>query len=294
MTRSCLSFAVFLLATCVFVSSALSFETKKVSLQRQSDTLELIAFFAKPNSPPPYPAVVFLHGCSGIGVSGSLSSTYSAWMRELTEKGFAVLAIDSATPRGFGSTCGRPERRTMYFERPGDAYSGLAYLQSREGIISNQIGLIGWSQGGGIALLTIVTKSIGRPVPPPRDDFKAAIAFYPAACSDKHQSKPFTEVEPNSWSTVAPLLVLHGAKDNWTPPTPCVDFIDAARGRGEPVQIVVYPEAAHSFDAPNLPLRRRSFPKLRDGSFPLIGTDKVARENAILRVSGFLKKHLLQ
>ncbi len=253
-----------------------------------------MAFFAKPNSPPPYPALVFLHGCSGIGVSGSLSSTYSTWMRLLTEKGYAVLAIDSATPRGFGSTCGRPERKTMYFERPGDAYSGLAYLQSREDIIANQIGLIGWSQGGGIALLTIVTKSIGRPVPPPRDDFKAAIAFYPAACSDKYQSRPFTEVEPNSWSTAAPLLVLHGAKDNWTPPTPCVDFIDAAKGRGEPVEIVVYPGAAHSFDAPNLPLRRRSFPKLRDGSFPLIGTDKAARENAIWRVSRFLEEHVRQ
>lgn len=294
MTRSCLRFALFLLAFCAFVNSAHSFDTQKISLQRQSDTLELTAFFARPNSSPPYPAVVFLHVCSGIGVSGSLSSTYSTWMRHLTEKGFAVLAIDSANPRGFGSTCGRPERRTMFFERPSDAYSGLAYLQSRKDIISNQIGLMGWSQGGGIVLLTVVTKSIGRPVPPPSEDFKAAIALYPAACSDKHQSKPFTEVEPNSWSTVAPLLVLHGAKDNWTPPTPCVDFIDAARGRGEPVEIIVYPEAAHSFDAPNLPLRRRSFPKLRDGSFPLIGTDKAAREDAIGRVSEFLEKHLLK
>jgi len=293
MTKSALRLALAFFAACLFGHSALPFETQKISLKRQSDNLVLTAFMAMPNSKPPYPAVVFLHGCSGIGLSGSLSSTYSSWMRQLTQEGYAVLAIDSATPRGFGSTCGRPERKTMYYERPGDAYSGLAYLQSREDIISNRVGLVGWSQGGGIALLTIVTKSIGRPAPPPLYDFKAAIAFYPSACSDRHQSRPFTEVQPNSWSTVAPLLVLQGAKDNWTPSKPCADFIDAAKDRGEPVQIVVYPEAAHSFDAPNLPLRRRSFPKLRDGSFPLIGTDKTARQNAVRRVSSFLKKHLL-
>ncbi len=281
-------------ALSMFNGSALSFETQKVKLTRLGDTLELTAFFSKPDGEPPFPALVFLHGCSGIGLSGSLSATYSTWMRLLAEKGFAVLAIDSATPRGFGSTCGRPERKTMYFERPGDAYSGLAYLQSREDISADQVGLVGWSQGGGIALLTIVTKSIGRPVPPPSDDFKAAVAFYPSACSDRHQSKPFTEVEPNSWSTVAPLLILHGGKDNWTPVKPCVDFVDAARDRDEPVEIIAYPEAAHSFDAPNLPLRRRSFPRLRDGSFPLIGTNQAARADAIMRVSEFLERRLTQ
>lgn len=284
---------IFVLAS-IFSGPAMSFETLKVSVPRQADALELPAFFARPNSQPPYPAVVFLHGCSGIGISGSLFSTYAAWMRELTARGYAVLAIDSASPRRFGSTCGRPERRTMYFERPGDAYSGLAYLQSRSDIISSRIGLVGWSQGGGITLLTIVTESIGRPVPPPIHDFKAAVAFYPSACSDKHQTKPFTNVEPNSWSTVAPLLVLHGGKDNWTPPGPCAEFIEVARARGEPVQITVYPDAAHSFDAPNLPMRRRTFPELEDGSLPLIGTDEAARQDAIQRVSEFLDGHLGQ
>lgn len=290
------SVSKFLLVGAVYLctSQALSFETQKVSFPRLSDTLELTAFFARPDSQPPFPAVVFLHGCSGIGLSGSLSSVYSTWMRRLTEEGFAVLAIDSATPRGFGSTCGRPERRTMYFERPGDAYSGLAYLQSRQDIISDRIGLMGWSQGGGIALLTVSSKSIGRPAPTPTHDFQAAIAFYPSACSDRLQSKPFTEVEHSSWSTVAPLLVLHGANDNWTPPEPCVAFIEAASERGEPVQMVVYPEAVHSFDAPNLPLQRRTSPKLRDGGFPMVGTNSKARQNSILRVTEFLRRHLAQ
>ncbi len=270
--------------------SAWSSEIEKVYFKTGSSQLELTAYFARPNITPPYPAAVFLHGCSGIGISGSLSAKYSAWMRYLNSEGIAVLAIDSATPRGFGSTCGRSERRkTMYFQRPGDAYSGLQYLQSRPDIVPDKIALMGWSQGGGITLLSIATKSIGRPEPPPANDFAAAIAFYPSACSDRFQSKPFTEVEPGTWSTVSPLIVLQGARDNWTPSEPCEQFIQAARNRGEPVNIVVYPDAAHSFDTANLRLQRRSQPELADGSFPLIGTNKEARKNAFVRVLQFLR-----
>ena len=148
---------------------------------------------------------------------------------------------------------------------------------------------MGWSQGGGITLLTIVSQSIGRPHPATTPDFSAAVALYPSACSDAFQSKPYTQVEPNSWSTVAPLLVLHGEQDNWTPVTPCKEFIEAARARGEPVEMITYPGAAHSFDAPNLGLQRRTFPKLEDGSYPLIGTNEAARKDAISRVPAFFR-----
>lgn len=286
-------FSLFALIFGPYCAAGNAFEIEKIAFKRQQGELVLTAFFSKPDRPPPYPAVVFLHGCSGIGLGGGLSSTYSVWMRSLNALGIAVLAVDSASPRGFGSTCGGGERRkTMYFTRPGDAYSGLQYLQSRNDIIADRVGLMGWSQGGGITLLSIVSDSIGRPQPAPTHDFAAAIAFYPSACSDAFQSKPYTKIEPGTWSTNAPLLVLHGAKDNWTPAGPCKRFIDAARNRGEPVDIVVYPNAAHSFDAPNVPLQRRSFPKLSDGSLPLIGTDEGARQDALLRVSAFLEDHL--
>ncbi len=246
-----------------------------------------------PATEPPHRAIVFLHGCSGLKRDGTILSTYSAWGKHLNDAGFAVLMVDSATPRGFGSTCGASDaRKVMYFNRPFDAYGALAYLQSRPDIRSDRIGLAGWSQGGGIALLTIVSQSIGRPVPPPEHDFKAAVAFYPSACSERSQSRPFTEVEPGGWSTDIPLLVLHGAKDNWAKPEPCRRFIEAARGRQQPVEIVVYPQAVHSFDAPNVRLQRRTMPVLADGTRPLIGTDETARSDARRRLPAFFRLHL--
>ena len=268
-------------------------QLEQVTIKRLGTDLDLIGYFAIPDKKPPYPAVVFLHGCSGIGIGGGLKAIYGNWIRELTDLGIAVLALDSATPRGFGSTCGpRPERKVMYFERPGDAYSSLAYLQTRPEIIPDKIGLIGWSQGGGITLLTISEKSIGRPKPSPRHDFAAAIAFYPSACSDKMQSKPYTDVEPNGWATVAPLLVLHGEDDNWTPYKPCKSFIKAAKRRGEAVDIIGYKGAVHSFDAPFMQVHERKSPRLRDGSLPLVGTNDEARQDSLIRVKAYLKEYL--
>ncbi|MEM1048062.1 MAG: dienelactone hydrolase family protein [Pseudomonadota bacterium] len=300
MSLSCLVFGIFALAfgsdtIPSFAASPTVEAPTRLSFPRLDGKTRLAAFLRKPGGGGPFPAVVFLHGCSGVGPGGGISSTYSAWARHLAQNGFATLLVDSMGSRGLGSTCGpNPNRRTMYRERPGDAYAALAFLQSRTDILAGRIGLMGWSQGGGITLLTVSGESIGRPRPPPVDDFKAAVALYPSACSERLQSRPYTTVDPGSWSTIAPLLVLHGARDNWAQPVPCQHFIEAAARRGEPARIIVYQEAAHSFDAPNLRLKRRSGPRLRDGSLPLIGTHPVARLDAMRRVVDFFGEHLKQ
>lgn len=238
------------------------------------------------------PAAIFLHGCSGLRFHGDIIPTYSAWTDHLNAAGYAVLMIDSATPRGFRATCGPGEARTtMFRDRPKDAYAALRFLQAQPEIDETNVALIGWSQGGGITLLSVVTNSIGRPSPPPADDFRAAVAFYPAACSDRFQSRPFTNVAPNTWSTDIPLLVLQGGADNWTKAAPCEQFINAAASRGEPVEITVYPGAHHAFDAPNLSLRQRLGSTTVDGLPPLIGTHPAARAAALTDVVEFLDRH---
>lgn len=249
----------------------------------------LDAWLALPDGDETVPAVVFLHGCSGLTFSGSLLATYSAWSSIMNDAGYAVLMIDSAASRGFRGTC-RPgaERATMYRERPGDAYAGLLYLQGLPRIVPDRVSLIGWSQGGGIALLTMNTESIGRPVPSPQHDFQGAIAFYPGKCAGEFLHTPYTSVEPGTWSTIAPMLILHGGRDNWTPAAPCQAFVDELQTRGEPVEIIIYPDAVHSFDAPNLPLRPRRGALTSRGEAPLVGTDPEARVAAIEAVLAFL------
>jgi dienelactone hydrolase len=241
------------------------------------------------------PAVVLMHGCSGLrNAEGRISAIYRAWMRALFAKGYDVLTVDSAGSRGFGQTCtAGPDRVTAYRDRPKDAYAALAYLQAQPWVRPDRIGLMGWSQGGAIALLSINDKSIGRPAAL-RQDFVAAVAFYPGACSERLQSKPFTQVEPQQWTTAIPLLVLFGEADVWTLFAPCEAFISAAKARGNPVELKSYPSAVHGFDAPNQP--RKELPAYRNGDrpVPVIGTDPEARADAFPRVLSFLDRILSQ
>jgi len=255
----------------------------------------LTAYLGRHKGDAPRPAVVLMHGCSGLlNPKGSIFPIYRAWMRALFARGYDVLTVDSAAPRGFGQTCtAGPERIAMHRDRPRDAYAALAYLQAQPSVRADRVALMGWSQGGGIVLLTISDKSIGRS-PALSRDFAAAVAFYPGACSERLQSKPFTAVEPQGWTTAIPLLVLFGDADVWTPQAPCEAFISGAKARGNPVELKSYPGAVHAFDAPNLP--RTELPAYRNGNgpIPVIGTDKEARADAFPRVLDYLERLLLQ
>jgi dienelactone hydrolase len=253
----------------------------------------LTAHLSRPEGDAPRPALVMMHGCSGlVDGKGRIFQMYRLWARSLVVQGYMALVVDSATPRGFGQTCSAgPQRATMVRDRPKDAYAALQYLQAQPFVRADRVGLMGWSQGGGAVLLSINDKSIGRPAGLALD-FSAAVSFYPGSCSEKLQSKPFTGVEPASWTTKVPLLTLMGEADTWTPFPPCEAFLTAAKARGNPVELKSYPMAVHAFDAPNL--SRRELPQYRtgDGPIPVIATDREARFDAFVRVLEFLKSHL--
>jgi dienelactone hydrolase len=279
------------LALSVMATAAVALET--VNFISLDGTTNLTAHLSRPEGDAPRPAVVIMHGCSGLlNAKGEILPIYRAWMRALVVQGYVVLAVDSASSRGFGQTCSAgPDRITMYRNRPRDAYAALQYLQGQPFVQAERVGLMGWSQGGAVVLLTINDKSIGRP-PALAHDFRTAVAFYPGACSERLQSKPFTQVAPQSWTTQVPLLLLFGEADSWTPFAPCAAFIAAAKARGNPVELKSYPSAVHAFDAPNLPRRELPAYRTSDGPMPVIGTDKDARADAFPRVLDFLKLRL--
>lgn len=257
------------------------------------DGKPLQAFLLRPRQEGTHPALVLLHGCSGLQTDGRMFAIYRVWARMFALRGYVTLVVDSAGSRGVGETCtGRPERRTMFLERPKDAYAALAYLQSLPFVRGDRVGVIGWSQGGATILLAIGAKSRGRPQPLNAPDFRAAVALYPGACSERLQSRPFVDADPDSWVTTIPLLVLQGEADNWTPAAPCEKFIAGARSRGAPVEFKLYPEAHHVFDAPNQPLRELPHYRLPSGVVPVTGTEPMARADAIPRVVDFFDQHL--
>jgi dienelactone hydrolase len=95
-----------------------------------------------------------------------------------------------------------------------------------------------------------------------------------------------------SWTTAIPLLVLQGAADNWTPAARCEAFMAGAKARGAPIEFKLYPDAHHTFDAPNQAVRLLPQYRMRNGVVPLSGTEDAARADALVRVPEFLGRYL--
>ena len=279
-------------AACAAACGA-AFAQERVTFASLDGETTLNAYMSRPHQTGPRPALVFLHGCSGMWrPNGAILPIYRAWRRELVGRGYVVLVVDSAGSRGFGATCtASAARRTTLRNRPKDAYAALQFLQAQPNVRGDRVGVIGWSQGGQTVLRAIGTQSQGRPGGL-KQDFAAAIALYPGGCSERLQSRPFVPAEPKTWTTKIPHLVLFGAADNWTPIGPCEEFIAGAKARGAPITFHRYPEALHGFDAPNLSRRALPHFRMRDGTVPQVGTDRAARADALVRVPDFLRRHL--
>src|SRR5690242_8070925 len=109
----------------------------------KASSQKLLGYLAKPDGAGPFPAVVVLHGCSGF------TSTFPVIADRLKSWGYVALAIDSLGSRGRGKACVSGGRDGQ----PIDAYAGLNFLAAQPFVDPDRIGLLGYSMGGGSALM---------------------------------------------------------------------------------------------------------------------------------------------
>jgi dienelactone hydrolase len=174
------------------------------------------------------------------------------------------------------------ERTIREADREGDAYAALAFLRTRFGLEASRIGLLGWSHGGGTVLSAMTRK------PAAAEPFKAAVAFYPGCRTRAARADAF--------HPYAPLVILIGEADDWTPAAPCKALVENAAARGETVSIVVYPDSYHDFDSPGLKAQRvrTEVPNgARPGEGVTVAPNAEAREDAKARVKAFFGKYLM-
>ena len=245
--------------------------------------VQLSALMFRPRGAGPFPALVLLHGCGGMFTSqGDLTPSYRRWGELLSEEGYVVLLVDSFNPRGHWSICDQQKRSILVSrERVEDAYAALQWLARQAYVRADRIGLIGWSNGGSGTLYSM------RPTSTIGSGFRAAVAFYPGCRTLSRAKTPYRPY--------APLLILIGEADDWTPAAPCAELAAAAQAAGAPLTIVTYPGAHHSFDRINSPVRYR--PNVRNPNQPggrgaTVGEHPDAREDAIKRTLEFFAKTL--
>ncbi len=239
----------------------------------------------RPEGQGPFPAVVALHGCGGLGgTAASISARHLDWGRQLAAQGFVVVFPDSYGSRGLGSQCLVRDRTVRPGkERVADAVAAKRWLQQRSDIVASRVSLLGWSNGGSAVLWAAAAARQPKDGLP---DFHAAVAFYPG-CRPIQQS-----AERRDWSGRLQLMLLIGEADTWTPAEPCRQLVSLIEETGGNATLVTYPNAVHEFDHPDRkPTRRTGLAFTGDGTGEaMVATDPDARADALTRVPAFLKR----
>jgi dienelactone hydrolase len=196
---------------------------------------QIEGYLAKPEGRSPFPAIVVLHGCDGWHEAHK-----QMWADFLLSWGYVALLVDSFPSRGIDHAC-TPEKfvTAQIPKRPLDAFGALLLLADRSFVNPARIGVIGFSQGGGVALSVAEERLSEVFVNPARHEFRAAVAYYPPCA--------FAGGKPK-----LPTLILTGALDDWTPAVDCDRKIIRRGGAQPSVEFTIYPDAHHGFDAPTL------------------------------------------
>jgi dienelactone hydrolase len=221
-------FFIILLSAC---ANTVKFTYEDPWTPNVGDTITIKGYLGKPEGEGPFPAVILLHGCSGI------NDREHIWASNLNEWGYVSLIVDSFSPRSLSNTCGRG---TIEAERAHDAHAAKAYLEKLSYVDSRYIGIMGFSNGATTILRAIIDEHFDENEKP-ESQFAAAVAFYPYC---KYSVKYMD----------APLMVLMGEKDDLTPASVCKGKERSGKGQHgsgkHEATFVFYPNASHDFDWP--------------------------------------------
>lgn len=173
------------------------------------------------NGPRPRPAVIMLHGASGVG-SGWMIYPYADAIARRGVDAFVVHYFDGMSP-GVGNRSGVAH----FAERDRIIQDAIRYVASLPGTDARRIGLFGLSLGG--------FHAVGL----------AARSPEVAAVVDLMGAMP-RSVPHGSVRRMPPTLILHGARDDIVPVERAADLALLLGRVGAPFDMKIYLDGGHS------------------------------------------------
>lgn len=227
------------------------------------------------------PWIVALHGCGGMwSRNGSLDARSAAFQREFHAQGYTIAFVDSFSGRGTREICTqRASQRSITLTiRRADVLHAFRWVQNQPG--GTRYSVVGWSNGASTALEVLNQEGWPDTLAAPRYSF----VFYPGCEAARSGIK----------SLVGPTQFFLGAADNWTPAAPCIALAKTLESQvpGQ-IQVEVYQDAVHGFDAPGGEVRaRQDVPRAPGQAAVLVGPNPQARADAYGKIKQSLRKAL--
>ena len=218
-----------------------------------------------------------------IGVAGSMGwrKHHLDYLKMYQKQGYATFQLNSFKSRGITSTVGSQDEVTNAAVIL-DAYRALEKLAKHPKINKDKVAITGWSLGGGVALFSgwmPLKKAITDEL-----SFAAHLAFYPP-CFINPENLSFTK---------APIHILIGEADNWTPAKPCINLVEKLSDKTN-ISITTYPDAHHGFDSEEPVVWNEKGYSFKDCLFDLTADGdvlmnylRIPMSNSILQKVGFL------
>ena len=226
------------------------------------------------NSSSPSPAIVLVHGTTGIDMRGEF------YRQPLLSAGIAIFEVDFKTGI-YNGPSDRPKPDTFL----PMTFAALKELRKLPSIDPNRIGIMGFSMGGHIALRTALEESVKQWMGDEKG-FSAFATFYPVC-------KPFIKDLENSHSklTGAPIIVFYGTEDSYGEgkAVPELKNILATKYNFQ-LQTVEYAGATHGFNRNAPPMHYFDPAAIHFRGYT--AWDPEAANDSVTKVVAFLSENL--
>lgn len=200
----------------------------------------------KPAGSGPFPALLIVHSCGGIRAEIVEAA------KEALGRGYVAFVLDAFGPRGIRGVCiPSPANAAVNFARgTKDALQATAHLAELPFVERQRVGLLGFSWGGTVGLLSSskgYTQALS-PTPGPA----AMVAFYPLCFLPAKVTASRRDVEFVRPDHHTPALVLLADRDNEAPASECIPRLQALKDRGVAVDWHLFADATHCWNCPSL------------------------------------------
>ena len=184
----------------------------------------------KPAGAGPFPALVLVHQCGGLGSGRWNNGAMLDWAKRAYERGYVVLLVDALGPRGATSVCMGPQQGVYFSRGAKDLLQAAAHLRALPYVDPKRVAAAGYSWGAMVGLFASSRSIANTLVPGERP--AAVVSFYPGCFTLRPNATYSYELVREDIDR--PLLVLMGGEDTETPPKDCQDKLGPLQAAGAP------------------------------------------------------------